>query len=532
MHWRAFIHPARKWWFAVPVLLGGAVVAALVAGRRPPEQVDPAEPARTLRVVRVPVVDVLPRLLAYGSVRPGQVWQAVAEVRGTVLETHEHLSSGAMVRQGETLLRIDPAEYELAVAQFEADIAQLHSQLEELEAKKVNDEASLEIEQDSLTLAEAELARLESLAARKVVSASEVDQQNRSVLTQRQAVQRLRNALALVPMQRKALEASLAVKETRLAQAQLDLAKTVIEAPLDCRLGEVRIEPGQFVAAGQSLFEAHGTAVAELEAQVSLDRLRTLVRPELREAAIVAMDSERMRKVLDFDVTVRFRTGDFTAAWEGRVARLREQFDPRTRTVGLVVAVDRPYEQAIPGKRPPLVQGMYCEAELRGAVRSQQVVVPRAALDHGHVYVVDDGRRLRRRRVEVEFVQAGFACLRSGLAGGELLVVSDPAPAIEGMLVEPVVDEDVQARLVAEATGEERPPSHGGAALRAEGDSPIFAANARSPEGASSPPRKSGQSPVEATGEESLNAPDKTSANGGIPVENRSIAPVRLGLLK
>ena len=499
MNWKTLIHPSRKWWFVVPVVLGVAVVAAFVAGRKPPEQIDPGEPARTLRVIRVPVVDVLPRMLAYGTVRPGQVWQAVAEVRGTVLETHEQLNSGAMVRRGEMLLRIDPAEYELAVAQFEADIAQLHAQLAELEAKKVNDEASLEIEQSSLALAERELARLESLAERKVVSASEVDQQNRTVLTQRQGVQRLKNSLSLFPQQRKALEAGLAVKETRLAQAQLDLEKTVIEAPLDCRLGEVRIEPGQFVAAGQSLFEAHGTDVAELEAQVSLDRLRNLVRPELREAAVVAMDSERMQKVLDFEVTVRFRTGDFVAEWEGRVARLREQFDPRTRTAGLVVAVDRPYEKAVPGKRPPLVQGMYCEAELRGAVRPQRVVVPRSAIHQGHVYLVGSDGRLERRSVEVEFVQAGFACLQEGLSGDETLVISDPAPAIEGMLVEPVVDEDARARLVAEATGEESAPTQRNAAMRvpAEGDSPIFATNARSLERRFSPPPKLGQSPAE-----------------------------------
>ena len=455
MNWKALVHPSRKWWFAVPVVLGVAVVTAFIASRRTLEEVDPGEPIRTLRVIRAPVVDVVPRMLAFGTVRPGQVWQAVAEVRGTVLETHEHLKSGAMVRQGETLLRIDPAEYELAVAQFEADIAQLHAQLEELDAKKGNDEASLEIEQASLALAERELARLESLVAQKVVSASDVDQQNRTVLTQRQGVQRLKNSLALFPKQRKALEAALAVKETRLAQSQLDLAKTVIRAPLDCRLAEVGIEPGQFLTAGQLLFEAHGAAVAELEAQVLLNQLRILVRPELRSEAIVAMDAATVAKVLDFEVIVRFRSGDFVAEWEGRVARLREQFDPRTRTAGLVIAVDKPYEQAIPGKRPPLVQGMYCEAELRGAARPQRVVIPRSAIHDGHVYLVGSDRRLQRRSIEVEFVQAGFACLRAGLSGNETLVVSDPTPAIEGMLVEAIIDEGVQARLVSEAAGEE-----------------------------------------------------------------------------
>jgi hypothetical protein len=98
---------------------------------------------------------------------------------------------------------------------------------------------------------------------------------------------------------------------------------------------------------------------------------------------------------------------------------------------------------------------MYCEAELRGAARPQRVVIPRSAIHDGHVYLVGSDRRLQRRSIEVEFVQAGFACLRAGLSGNETLVVSDPTPAIEGMLVEAIIDEGVQARLVSEAAGEE-----------------------------------------------------------------------------
>jgi len=67
------------------------------------------------------------------------------------------------------------------------------------------------------------------------------------------------------------------VKNAGLAQAKLDLAKTVVKAPFDCRLGEVEIEPGQYLAAGQSLFESHGTALTEVEIQIPLDQLRTLL---------------------------------------------------------------------------------------------------------------------------------------------------------------------------------------------------------------------------------------------------------------
>ena len=56
--------------------------------------------------------------------------------------------------------------------------------------------------------------------------------------------------------------------------------------------------------------------------------------------------------------------------------------------------------------------------------------------------------------VEIDFAQANFVCLRSGLNTGDTLVVSDPTPAIEGMLVDPVEDAKLLQTLVREASGE------------------------------------------------------------------------------
>lgn len=454
MKWKSSVL-AGRWLMLPPILVGLAVAGWFISRRQSPQREPAREAERAVRVIRLEPVDVVPRAFGYGTAQPGQVWQAVAEVRGRVLEVHPQLRSGAMVHEGEVLLRIDPAEYELARAQLQAEIARLEAQQEELVLRQANDQASLEIENQALSVAEAELQRVETLAARNAASASEIDQQKRAVLVQRQSVQRLSNSLRLIPQQQKAVEAELAVKQAGLEQAELDLAKTSIAAPFACRLAEVEIQPGQFLAAGQMLFEAHGTAFSEVEAQIPLDQLRTLIEPKHDVQSPVMMDPRSVKTLFNFRVIVRYRSGDFLAEWEGHVVRLREQVDPRTRMMGLVVAVDKPYDQAIPGRRPPLVQGMYCEIELQGAVRREQIVIPHAALHDGHVYIIDDDRRLRRRAVVLAFAQAGFVCVQEGLAAAQTLVVSDPTPAIEGLLTEPVLDEELQQRLATQAGGEE-----------------------------------------------------------------------------
>ena len=452
MKWRVRV-PGRRWLVVPPILVGLAVVVLLVLRRESPPRRPVAEMVRTVRVIEVQPLDVIPRALGYGTVQPAEVWQAVAEVRGRVVEVHPDLQAGALIPAGELLLRLDPAEYELQLAQFQADLARVEAQMEELEVQESNDRASLEIEEASLLLAEAERERLESLVDRQAISAAEVDLQRRTVLTQRQQVQRLQNSLQLIPQKQQSLVAEQAVKQAGRAQAELDLVKTEITAPFDCRLGDVDLRPGQFLSAGQLLFTAHGTSAMEVEAQLPLDQLRTLIATVEGQAPPMLWDPETVPAFFDFQAVVRYHSGDFRVEWDARVVRLRERLDPRTRTAGLVVAVDRPYELVIPGQRPPLKQGMYCQVELRGATRADRIVIPRAALHDGHVYLVGEDRRMVRRAVQVEFVQADFVCLAGGLRAGDVVVVSDPQPAIEGLRLEPVPDDDLPQRLAAQASG-------------------------------------------------------------------------------
>lgn len=441
----------RKWLILPPVLLGAGIFAWLMLHSREPQKKTPGELARVLRVIVVQPVNVVPRVLGYGTAKPAQVWRAVAEVEGRVVEVHTELKAGAFIKVGEVVLKIDPREYELAASQLESEIAEIEATLAELATQEENGRASLEIEESSLQLAKADLDRVRDLIARNDAAPTEVRDEERTYLAQKQKVQALQNSLNLVPKQRSTLQASLAVRNARLEQARLDLQKTVIHAPFDCRLADVQIEKGQFLRAGELLFEADGTGATEVDAQVSIDRLRNLLPPDAREQLGGIPDMDRLRELFDVEVTVRMRIGDFAAEWTARFVRLRERIDPDTRTLSVVVSVDKPYERAIPGQRPPLVRGTFCEVELRGQPLPERIVIPRAALHEDDVYVIDANNRLQRRAVEILFAQSDFLCLERGLETGDRVVVSDPTPAIEGMLVDPVEDESLSDAILSQA---------------------------------------------------------------------------------
>ncbi len=442
----------------LPILIAVGVVIVLMKTRSAPVRKDVQEVGRTMRVIDVPLVAFSPRAVGYGLAEPARVWQAVAEVKGTVVSAHPRLESGALLGEGVVLLSIDPTEYELAVAQRTASIAETQAKLDELAAEERNAKASLEIEKRSLAFARQSLERLRTLRQQEAVAADEVDREERSVLQQEQAVQQLTNALAQIPARRDALTAALAVHEANLKQAQLDLARTVIRAPFDCRLGSVSMEVGQVLHAGQQLFEAHGTGTVEIEAKFRPEQLRNLLPLEKRRHFEPGITMERLRQLFDLTVTIRLRSGDWEATWPARFDRIREAVDPRTRAINVVAVVEDPYGQVVPGVRPALVRGMYCEMQLQAPPLLQTVVLPRSAVRSGTVYLVDEEGRLRRRTVNIAFEQDDLIVLESGLQGGETIVVSDPSPAIEGMKVEAVDDADLRERILAQAEGREASP--------------------------------------------------------------------------
>ncbi len=446
----------KKLLFVLPVLLGIAVVVFMVRSRGGPEQTPPGELASKVRAITVPEVTLVPRALGYGNVRPGMVWEAVAQVGGQIVEIHPQLKKGAILGKGEVLLRIDPGTYELAIAQTEANIRSVEAQLTELRVKEQNTGASLKIEERILELSDRDLSRKRALLKNKTVSQASVDEQERNVLTSRQSVQSLRNTLNMIPAERQTLMAQLALYQAQQETARLDLRRTTITAPFDCRIAEVHVERTQYAAQGTVLVVADSIDVSEVAAQLPLGKLIHLIPADAELPTQAASVMERLPDILALSAVVRLRGGTVNAEWKARFTRISDTIDPKTRTVGVIVAVDNPYRQAIPGVRPPLVKNMFVEVELRGKPRPGQVVVPRAALHGRQVYVVTAGNRLERRVVDVAFLQTNFASIKTGLKAGERVVISDLIPAVEGMLLDPVMDDDAARALIDEAEGRGR----------------------------------------------------------------------------
>ena len=434
------------------------LIAWQISGRSEPEQAEPAEAARPVRIIQVARGDFVPRALGYGYVEPGSVWNAVAEVAGKVVYRHPDLDRGRVLEAGTVILRIDPTDYELAVARNRASLDGVAAQLAELEIRAANTDSLLAIERRALALSEADFERKAALLARGNTSQATADQAETALLAQRQKIQDLENQLRLIPAERRLLEADQTLKRVQLREAERDLARTEIRLPFDGRIGEVSIEEMQSAAVNQTLAVADSIDVAEVSAQLAIEHVRPLIPSGQELASLSAASLSVLPRRWGFEATVRLRAGDLTVEWDARFDRVGDTIDPQTRTIGFIVAVDDPYRKAIPGVRPPLIKNMYVEVELRSAVRPDRIVVPRVAVNAGPegrpvVYLAGADDRLAIRPVSLGPAQSDFVVVEAGLDGGERVVVSDLVPAIEGMLLAPRPDPALAARVLAQAAG-------------------------------------------------------------------------------
>lgn len=436
--------------------VGGLLIAWFVANRSGPAHDETVEAARAVRTIEARLLPFRVRAHGFGVARPAEVWQAVANVQGRVVYRHDGLASGTLLPAGTLLLAIDPGRYELAIAEAEADLATLAAEREQLEAEADNTRRLLELERERLTLVEQELARIQRLAGSGAVSETQRDEQRRATLAQRQAVQSLDNQLQLLPSRRDRLSAQIERTSTRLARARRDLDDTRFVAPYDLRVGEVEIERHQFAGIGQRLFRAESIERAEVVAQVPLPMLRRLMMTlPRREAPGEALDISEWFDLSAITAEVVLTVAE-DVTWPARVVRFANGLDPGTRTVQVVVAVDEPYRQADPPRRPALVRDMYVRVVLEAPAPEPLLAIPAAAVHQDRVHLVDAERRLERRVVDVAFRQRDLAVIDAGLSVGEHVVVDDVVPAVDGLALDPHRDEALEQHLAERAAGRAR----------------------------------------------------------------------------
>ncbi len=431
------------------VLIGAGVLAYVVSNRPPPAQNTLAERATAVRVISARAQAVTPLLSGFGLVRPSRTYEAITQVGGTVEYVNPGLKKGEILAAGTELLRLSSVDFDLAIAQARANIRSAEARLAELEVSQANQNAAMAIEREVLALKTSDLERTEVLFERKTVSQAVRDAARAALLAQRQKVQGVESTLALLPTQRAVQAEQIAVYQSSLRTAQLNLERTTLTLPFAARVASETVEVGQFVRVGQTVAVLDGVESAEVEAQVPVAGMFALLQSTRSADGMSGIDPAAMTEVLrglGLKAIVRLQLGKVSRDWDASLDRISDQIDPKSGTLGIIVRVEHAYSDTGPGRKPPLTKGMFVEM-LLSAPPIRGVVIPRNAIRGGRILLADDQDRMQSIAVTPFLVQDEIALIRSGLEPGARVIVSNPSPAMTGMLLHITQDNALMAEL-------------------------------------------------------------------------------------
>ncbi len=363
------------------LILAGGVAAFLALSKWLHEEPPTVSEAATAPIVKTATVrehhDGL-TIKADGVVVPYREIDLSAEVAGRVVERADVCRAGNYVTRGTLLARIDPQDYQLEKERLEKERQQASVALEELAEELAGSEQLIQIAEKQLVLRGKELTRMQRLG--RAVSTTELEQTEAAELTARDTLLQLKNQVRLLKVREGRLKAALDLAASKLAKAELDLARTEIVAPVDGIIVADRIEQDAFVQRGTSLVTIEDTSKVEVKCKLNMADLFWLWdRKPPSEGAIVDDGPADAYQIPETPVEVVYRLVG------------RDNIE--------CVVVDNPRERASAAGEtgpPVLLRGMYVTIRIQVDPRTPLLRVSEPALRPGNVVW-----RVRENRVSI-----------------------------------------------------------------------------------------------------------------------------------
>jgi multidrug efflux system membrane fusion protein len=318
-------------------------------------------------------------------------------VAGTVHAVH--FREGALVRQGDLLITIDPAPYAAEAERAEAQVAAA-------QARAAN--------------AKTELARAKALLAEQAIAQREFDERSNG----------LREA-----------EANLRAAQAGLQSARLNLSYTQVRAPVSGRVGKLEITVGNQVAAGPGA-PILTTLMSVSPIYASFDADEQVIAKALSERSKLERIPVQMGTIAQEGTPL-----------EGRLQLIDNQINAKSGTVRVRAVFDN--------KDGSLMPGQFARVRMGAPAKTQALLINERAVGTDQskrfVIVVGAGNKAEYREVQLGAPVNGLRIVTAGLKPNERIVVNGlqrvrPGAVLEPKLVAMDAKPEVQANKAAAAS--------------------------------------------------------------------------------
>ena len=288
----------------------------------------------------------------------------------------QKMEEGSSFSQGDTLIKLDQRDYELALITAEANV--------------LNAEVNLERERAESDLANKEWGRVGDGSG---------------------------SALALRKPQLAQAEATLEAARASLERARRDMDRAIFIAPFD---GRVRSRSADI---GSTTFP--GTL---LPAFMLLKNLRFSAIAD-QDVKFTGLDFNGIQIPYDKQLEVSINLNGTTV--NGKVVRAEAEVDPKTRMLSIIASVGQ--NTADTGGQ--VLVGQYAQASITGTEINDVYVVPRNNIRNQALWVVNSKMELMNRPVSVLRYENEYALVDDGIEEGDRLLTSRLSSLINGQKV-------------------------------------------------------------------------------------------------
>ncbi|PQO43917.1 efflux RND transporter periplasmic adaptor subunit [Blastopirellula marina] len=329
-----------------------------------------------------------------------------SQVSGAVAKVSPSFEVGAYFKKGETLVEIDPRDYETALLMAESQLSAAKSELK--------------------------LAKLVEDRKLRLVESNAVSQ----------------GEVAAASASREQAEANVSLAETEVERAKLSLERTKITAPFDGRVMTKQIGIGQLAGANAPLGEVFAIDYVEVRLPISGEQRAFLELPEFAD---------------DPQLAVEFRDGiapNNEAVWVGKIVRTEGVLDSDSRDLFAIARIDDPFGRK--SGKAPLRISQPVIASIEGKVLHDVIALPRAAVRQmDHIVLVNrDDQTLLPLRVEAIWSDADKVIVPAAALPKGMWLATTPMPFTpKGAKIEiiPPADNSISIAESASAEADKNP---------------------------------------------------------------------------
>jgi membrane fusion protein (multidrug efflux system) len=248
-------------------------------------------PRRLLRFVLLLVVPVV--AVGYGAVWWGESMRWVttenayvranvialsADVSGRVLEVA--VKENQRVNRGQLMFRLDPRPFEIDVENRRAELAGVRAEIESKRAEYRSELQSAREAQEKVRYLEGEVARQRQLTQRGVGTGIKLDEVEHQLELSRRGLETANGEAQMILAElggnaniRAEQHPKFQAKLAELDKAELDFERTSVLAPSDGVVGNVKLQPGEYVRSGTAMFSLVQTDAPWVEANLKETQL-------------------------------------------------------------------------------------------------------------------------------------------------------------------------------------------------------------------------------------------------------------------